>query len=244
LISVIIFWPGDDFGQNIRVEFVGFCFDVLLLGLIYAIFKRRNKRDQDIKRWQEEIDDYRGWDEKEATFRIVGNVKRLNREKISAIRLQFCYLREAKLTKTNLKGAILFNADLENARLGEADLSNADLRFANLKRSYLVGAIFEGADLSNANFDGAQWGRYLFPDSTGYKFIIGNAPMYSFIDGAIVDSTEWIENLIDGDLYSDDSLLNIYHISTWTKLFDKIEFTELNEQVFANSSQSQYSCQK
>jgi len=38
--------------------------------------------------------------------------------------------------------------------------------------------------------------------------------------------------------------MNIFIVSTWTKLFDKIEFTELNEQVFANSSQSQYSCQK
>jgi len=48
--------------------------------------------------------------------------------------------------------------------------------------------------------------------------------------------------------HSDGAALNnvssFFDISTWTKLFDKIEFTELNEQVFANSSQSQYSCQK
>ena len=33
-----------DFWGNVRVEFVGFCFDVLLLGLVFSIFMQRYQR--------------------------------------------------------------------------------------------------------------------------------------------------------------------------------------------------------
>jgi hypothetical protein len=43
--------------------------------------------------------------------------------------------------------------------------------------------------------------------------LIGNAPMYSFLDGAIVDSPEWIENL-KNENNPNGSLLNVYDILT------------------------------
>ena len=46
------------------------------------ILERLGEKRRNIKRWQEEIDDFRGWNSEEAKFRIVGNIKRLNRNGI------------------------------------------------------------------------------------------------------------------------------------------------------------------
>jgi len=41
--------------------------DVAIFGVLIVIFNRIRERRLDIKRWQEEIDDYMGWKEPEAT---------------------------------------------------------------------------------------------------------------------------------------------------------------------------------
>lgn len=154
-LTLIKYGYKGDFYKNILVEAHGMLFDILVIGVfIFALHKageKRIKRDLDIKRWQEEIDDFKGWDEKEATFRIVGNIKRLNRNRINKIYLSRCYLKGAHLERANLRGAYLRRANLRGAYLFEADLEGAHLEGANLEGTDLTGAYLRRVNLAGAD---------------------------------------------------------------------------------------------
>ena len=117
--------------HDVIVESHGVLFDLLVFGILLSLYEAlRDKRDK-IERLHEEIDDYRGWDEKEAMYRIVGAIRRLNKLKINEINLSTCYLQEAKLQGANLQTAKLQGANLQKAKLQGANLKGANLRAAN-----------------------------------------------------------------------------------------------------------------
>jgi hypothetical protein len=149
----------EGFGSNIRVEFFGFLFDLLIFGLGFSIFNKWNQRKQDIKRWQEEIDDFRGWDEKEAMFRIVGNIRRLNRAGVTKIDLSGCCLRGANLSDLNLRGSTFFETDLRDADLGYSDFSEVLFSTVYLQGAYLKGTVFDNASFSGVNLEDAKVGE-------------------------------------------------------------------------------------
>lgn len=87
--------------HDVIVESHGVLFDLLVFGILLSIYEGlRNKKDK-IERLKEEIDDFRAWDEKEATFRIVGSIKRLNSFGISNVNLKYCFLKNAFLPNAN-----------------------------------------------------------------------------------------------------------------------------------------------
>lgn len=158
---------GADFSwHDLLVEANGMVFDLLVFGVLLSIYERlREKRDK-IERLHEEIDDYRGWDEKEAMYRIVGAIKRLNKVGVSKIDLNACFLSNADLRWANLSGARMMQTDLSSASLLganlagaillEANLSRASLSSANLSRADLGDAILLGAILREANLSGGD----------------------------------------------------------------------------------------
>ena len=161
-----LFWlkAAGGFG-GVLVEAHGLVFDLIVFGVIAALYehyrqqhenakKAEVEKQQRIERYQEEIDDFRGWDEKEAIYRIIGAIKRLNKEGISAINLSCHKLKGADLRGVNLSGGKLISADLREADLREvnltgANLAGADLTLANMPKTDLQGAIFLGANLTN-----------------------------------------------------------------------------------------------
>ena len=167
-LVVLVSFPdyyNSEFWKNIRVEAHGMLFDILVLGLLFSWLHGLGEKRRLIKRYEDEIDDFRGWKSEEAARRIRGNILRLNREGVHKINLEGCYLRGADLEGANLMRADLNLARLDGARLDGADLSEADLRrtdfseadlrytdlrYANLSEAYLNGASFE-----DANFEGA-----------------------------------------------------------------------------------------
>jgi Pentapeptide repeats (8 copies) len=148
---------GKDFAwHDMLVEANGMTFDLVVFGVLLTIYESISEKRSKIERLKEEIDDYRSWDEKEAMYRIVGAVKKLNSLGISQIDLSNCYLNGAKLDCANLKGSNLCSADLFEADLFEADLSWADLSRANLSEANLSRANLSHANLSHANLSGAN----------------------------------------------------------------------------------------
>lgn len=131
--------------KNILIEAHGLIFDIFVFGVIVIIFNKIAERRRNIRRWKEEIDDFRGWDEKEAMHRIVGKIRRLNEQKISEIDLRNCFLKNSNLMDANLK----------RAKLGGADFDYAELERVNLNEAVLYGTSLEGANLYKANLDGA-----------------------------------------------------------------------------------------
>lgn len=148
--------------HDIKVEAHGLIFDLFVFGLLLTLYEALKSKKLKIDQLKDEIDDFRRWDEKEATFRIVGRIKRLNKEGVSSINLAHCYLKKAYLNKANLKQAVLRQANLEGAELGSSNLQNAILIMANLIEVELGGANLQDSKLLNANLEGAWlWGANL-----------------------------------------------------------------------------------
>ena len=162
--------------HDILVEANGMTFDLLVFGILLSSYESLREKKDKVERLHEEIDDYRGWDEKEAMFRIVGAVRRLNRMGVSKIDLSGCYLVKANLFRIQLQGANLQGANFQEADLREVNLCHSnlnganfqkadlqwidfqetDLQGANLQDANLTGANFQKADLRGVNFQGAN----------------------------------------------------------------------------------------
>jgi len=120
LALIFIFRKGTTLGGIIEggiIESVGVLFDIFILGVVFHYFKKKGEKQQEIERYKEEIDDFRDWNEKEAMFRNVGNIKRLVKLGVKNLPLYFCYLKDAKLENISLEGANFNGANLENVTI-------------------------------------------------------------------------------------------------------------------------------
>jgi BTB/POZ domain-containing protein KCTD9 len=137
---------------NVVAEAHGTVFDLFVIGFLLFWLNRLADRRLRNNRYREEIEDFLGWKSMEATHRIVGNIRRLNRNGMhERLRLTEAFLQEA-----NLAGAWLQEADLWGAHLARANLRDARLARANLAGANLEGADVEGADLAGADLRGAN----------------------------------------------------------------------------------------
>ena len=57
-------------------------FDVAIIGILIFWLNKIGEERRRIKTYLDEIDDFRLWESDEAAFRTVGNIKRLNQNKI------------------------------------------------------------------------------------------------------------------------------------------------------------------
>ncbi len=128
------------------VEAHGFFLDIVFFGIILTVYDLLTRRKRQITQYQEKLDDFRGWEEKSAMFRNVGNIRRLNRLGLSAINLNRSYLKEADLEETNLSGA----------NVGQANFDKANLSGANLRNAKIWKTSFRESDLSRANLENVR----------------------------------------------------------------------------------------
>lgn len=173
------------FWENIVAEMHGVLFDLLVIGWFLFWLNKIAERRIRYNRYREEIEDYLGWRSNEATLRIAGNVRRLNRGGITSgfrlteahlegaklgnvemdrsdlwgAHLEGATLREAQINDSNLAGAVLEGADLERASLERTDLRGANLNEADLERATLSGADMRGASLVGADLQYAVLAR-------------------------------------------------------------------------------------
>jgi hypothetical protein len=130
--------------QNIMVEAHGMLLDILVIGLFILWLNKLGEKRLENKRYQDEIDDFRRWHSEEAAYRIAGNIKRLNRNGISKIVLEECYLAHMVLRRANLQGAELRWATLLGARLmgadlrGSKNLTEEQVRLAHINESTML----------------------------------------------------------------------------------------------------------
>src|SRR5690606_8214542 len=131
----------DDLGgflENLAAEAHGMVLDLLVIGWFIFWLQRQGERRVRANRYREEIEDFLGWRSHEATLRIAGNVRRLNR---------LGFETPLKLTEAFVQGANLAGADLRQADLWGDDLTNAVLQGTRLDRANLAGARLQGAAL-------------------------------------------------------------------------------------------------
>lgn len=150
--------------MNILTSAYGLLFDIVLFGVILSFYDDYIRKQQDIKRYLEEIDDYRYWVSEEAVIRTMGSIRRLNYVDIYDLNLKDCYLKKAMLKEVNLSKANLENANLEEANLSYSIILNANvkctnLKYANLKHTNLDHTDLNKAELHYANLDNATANR-------------------------------------------------------------------------------------
>jgi len=204
LVAVVVnlislpFWLNHPlaFFENIMAEAYGLLFDLLVIGMLLAWLNRMGMQRQTIRRYLEEIDDYREWRESEVAYRLTGIIRRLNRLGVTDIDLKGVFLKEARLRgvalqgarlerttlqnanlwqadleganlwKATLQDAILWDANLKDAQLERANLQNCKLHSANLEGANLQGANLEGANLEGANLRGANLVNISYDEQT------------------------------------------------------------------------------
>jgi uncharacterized protein YjbI with pentapeptide repeats len=153
------------------VEVHGLFFDIILFGIILSIYETLIDNKSTITRYLEEIDDFRGWHEDEAAFRVAGILKRLEKQKVLNVDLSGLNLKQAdkqtivkckhslrnvmlkltELDKLDLSGSQLQGAQLYGCYMRGTNLEDAKLNHADLKGTNLTGVNFSNADLSNAD---------------------------------------------------------------------------------------------
>lgn len=164
-----------DFFKEVLAEAHGMLFDLAIIGILIFWLRETGEKRLRIRMYQDEIDDFRQWESEEAAFRTVGNIKRLNRHKISVINLVNCYLTKTNMNHLNLEGSNVNSANFshcnaidcnfkdtranqtnfENAKLNQSSFESAYANGANFKDAFLIKANFKDAFLIKANFTNA-----------------------------------------------------------------------------------------
>lgn len=187
--------------HDIKVEAHGVIFDLVVFGILWSFYDALRLKQERIQKYENEIDDFRGWDEKEAMYRITGNIRRLNRNGIKKINLSSCFLNDADLKGLNLQASELEMAKLENADLRDINFRNAILYHANLIRTDLRQAILTGANLSNAkmhyanlkfsDLQGSDLRHVEFNSANLDKANLNNA----IISNEFISTEQWLDKL-------------------------------------------------
>jgi BTB/POZ domain-containing protein KCTD9 len=165
--------PG--FRDNVLAEAHGLLVELLVVGVLLLSLDKHRERRSELARYNDTIDEHRGWKSDHAATRLKGLVQRLNARNFTSIDLHHCFMKRVNLKGANLTGALLQQADLgeaylrnavfdkaqmDMAYLGHADLRSAsfrdaDMRLVRFQHSDLTGADFRGANLSRARFNQA-----------------------------------------------------------------------------------------
>jgi hypothetical protein len=167
--------------HDILVEFHGLLFDLLILGILLTIYESITFRLETIKRYQEELNDYKFWKTEEAMYRTRGLIKRLVDLKVKELDLSHCYLATDKslsqytemqkwqFSGTNLYESFFMLANMSNcnfyiSNLEESSFVNVNLTDCKFGGANLINAKFEKCDFRNAKFDDALVGSEFWFD--------------------------------------------------------------------------------
>lgn len=172
--------PGlqDGFFNGVFVEFSGMLFDVVVFGILIALFVRATERRRGVQRQQEIIDDYKKWNSEEGRFRIAGAIRRLNR--FGKTDIDFGGIEISDLSFRlhdiqSIRGSTFYDGtwgergSRDNVTLERVDFSNVDCREVTFSRfnplagiapnvvfASLVDCKFLEANLANTVFKGAH----------------------------------------------------------------------------------------
>ncbi len=155
------------------VELLGVLFDILVIIILFGYLNDRREKKNRIERHLEEIDDFRYWSSEESKIRILGILKRLNKEghfevdlssidiggkdRNNSTLLQRLILRQSRLSGTKMKycrmnGGEISRSFLTGAKLNESSFTNCNFKGSSITYTDLSHVTFYNCDLSNCKF--------------------------------------------------------------------------------------------
>lgn len=188
---------------DVLVEAHGLVFDILFFGLLLAVYEvvinqRREKKlkeleeERKIERYFEEIDDYRYWKESEASYRIRGILKRLNKLGIDKFDLNDCFLQNS-----------IFNSwEFKNSRFDRAILSGSLFLRSKFTKCEFVATDFAEAVFSEFDKEKSNWNQTQFIecDFSNAKLKKISAMNVEFND-CVFDKTEFYNSNLVGSKF-------------------------------------------
>lgn len=127
-----------DYGNDVLVEAHGLLFDLIIFGILLAIFDSLRNRKSKIYDYQMEIDSLRNWKSEEAAHKILGIIRKMN---------------GIGHTKTNISDAQLEMLDMRSINLSESLLNNTCFYQSNLSNAIFDLIISDNGDFSSDRFE-------------------------------------------------------------------------------------------
>jgi uncharacterized protein YjbI with pentapeptide repeats len=177
-LAFAIIWGGvSSFPEHgdLLVEFWGLIFDVCVILVGFGFIQYWKQKRDDIARQHELIEDFKDWNSKEARYRILGALRRLNRSGQTEVNLSGTVFKDVSFRKngiTSLRGSLLSGGGwgfegYRTSQFTKVDFSGVDCRNVIFEKGTVLNNILIGpsaqyldcsfweADLQNAIFDGA-----------------------------------------------------------------------------------------
>lgn len=169
-----------NFIEGVQIELFGIIFDIALLVLFFNWVNKKGEKNRRIESYLNEIEDFRTWHSEEAKYRIIGNIKRLNREGHTKISLRDCWF-----SGSNIPGG---ETDLRNIDLTGSSLLQAEFEYCNLFDAKFNGAICHGTKFS---YSGANKIKFISAHLQGVKFTEAELMNADFSHATITGSTDF-----------------------------------------------------
>ena len=138
--------------EKYRNYIVIFACIVLVAHFGFQIIIELNKKKDLIRQYHEEIDDFRDWKDEEATYRILGNIKRLSRLGETTFDLNRCNLSGIHLKGLTIKNSDLNCINLSNTYISECKFVNVNFTGASFAKANIVRCSFINSKIDRANY--------------------------------------------------------------------------------------------
>lgn len=145
--------------------FVIFACLALIAHFGFQFFLEANKKRDLIRHYHEEIEDFRDQKSEEATYRILGNIKRLYRLGETTFNLNRCNLSGVHLKDLTLKNSDLNCIDLSNSHISDCTFEYVNFTGASFAKATIVRSSFVGCKIDRANYFDAILLNVDFKDS-------------------------------------------------------------------------------
>jgi len=133
--------------ENIYPEIYGLLFDVILFGIVISIYQISRDKKEAIESEEDQIDDFRGWKSNEASHRILGSVKRLQRLGKTQINLTSCFFQEVILKDLCIEDSNLTGLTLLKTKLFNNTFYKIESNSINCRDSTIYGTSFQEGEI-------------------------------------------------------------------------------------------------
>lgn len=125
---------------------------LLAVSFIFQINIEAKRKPTLISSYHEEIEDFRDWKSEEATYRILGDIRRLSHLGVTKIDLNRCLLSGIHLIGLKMKNSNLNCVDLSNSYISDCVFEDVNFVGANLALANIVRSSFINCKIDRANF--------------------------------------------------------------------------------------------
>ncbi|MBK8483850.1 MAG: hypothetical protein IPL31_05770 [Saprospiraceae bacterium] len=225
--------------DEIYSEFYGLLFDVILFGIVITFIQISRDNNEIISHQLDIIDDFRDWDDAEASYRILGSIRRLQRIKHYSIDLSGCNLKlvtlrnmyffNSKMNHVNFIGSTLLNIVFSNYKsngficggkghLLGCSFDNCKIKF-NLQNIGIDNCLFKNVNLDRSLFNLKDITLSIFEevDFSFGTFKVESSNLCEFINckfDECVINKNWFDELSDpnNNIVGSESILEKYKL--------------------------------